>query len=96
MDHFLMRGLGKCRGEFSLMTLSYNFKRVMNEPSDKPHYGALSAKTAVGGDWRVNLRWKLQIPTHLTATPGTLDREPELIGPRGASLPVLRCSNFPG
>ena len=30
MDHFLMRGLGKCRGEFSLMTLSYNFKRVMN------------------------------------------------------------------
>ena len=31
MDHFLMRGLGKCRGEFSLMTLSYNFKRVMNE-----------------------------------------------------------------
>ena len=30
MDHFLMRGLGKCRGEFSLMTLSYNFKRVMS------------------------------------------------------------------
>ena len=25
-----MRGLGKCRGEFSLMTLGYNFKRVMN------------------------------------------------------------------
>ena len=31
MDHFLMRGLGKCRGEFSLMTLSYNFKWVMHE-----------------------------------------------------------------
>ena len=31
MDHFLMRGLVKCRGEFSLMTLSYNFKRVVNE-----------------------------------------------------------------
>ena len=31
MDHFLMRGLRKCRGEFSLMTLSYNFKRVVNE-----------------------------------------------------------------
>ena len=30
MDHFLMRGLDKCRGEFSLMTLSYNFKRVMS------------------------------------------------------------------
>ena len=30
IDHFLMRGLGKCRGEFSLMTLGYNFKRVMN------------------------------------------------------------------
>ncbi len=30
MDHFLMRGLGKCRGEFSLMTLSYHFKRVMS------------------------------------------------------------------
>ena len=29
MDHFVMRGLGKCRGEFSLMTLGYNFKRVM-------------------------------------------------------------------
>lgn len=25
-----MRGLGECRGEFSLMTLGYNFKRVMN------------------------------------------------------------------
>ena len=31
MDHFLMRGLTKCRGEFSLMTLGYNFKRVVNE-----------------------------------------------------------------
>lgn len=31
MDHFLIRGLDKCRGEFSLMTLGYNFKRVMNE-----------------------------------------------------------------
>ena len=30
MDHFLMRGLVKCRGEFSLMTLSYNFKWVVN------------------------------------------------------------------
>lgn len=30
MEHLLMRGLGKCRGEFSLMTLGYNFKRVMN------------------------------------------------------------------
>ena len=29
MEHFVMRGLGKCRGEFSLMTLGYNFKRVM-------------------------------------------------------------------
>ena len=31
MEHFLMRGLDKCRGEFSLMTLGYNFKRVVNE-----------------------------------------------------------------
>ena len=30
MDHFLMRGLEKCRGEFSLLVLSYNFKRVLN------------------------------------------------------------------
>lgn len=30
MHHFLMRGLEKCRGEFSLMTLSYNFTRVLN------------------------------------------------------------------
>ena len=31
IDHFLMRGLDKCRGEFSLMALSYNFKRMVNE-----------------------------------------------------------------
>ena len=30
MDHFLMRGLDKCRGELSLMVLGYNFKRVLN------------------------------------------------------------------
>lgn len=30
MHHFLMRGLEKCRGEFSLMTLCYNFTRVLN------------------------------------------------------------------
>ena len=31
IDHFLMRGLAKCRGEFSLMALGYNFKRMVNE-----------------------------------------------------------------
>lgn len=36
MEHFLMRGLGKCRGEFSLMTLGYNFKRVMNLLGEAP------------------------------------------------------------
>lgn len=30
MHHFLMRGLKKCRGEFSLMALGYNFTRVLN------------------------------------------------------------------
>lgn len=30
MHHFLMRGLEKCRGEFSLMVLAYNFTRVLN------------------------------------------------------------------
>ena len=30
MHHFLMRGLEKCRGEFSLMTLCYNLTRVLN------------------------------------------------------------------
>lgn len=30
MHHFLMRGLDKCQGEFSLMVLSYNFTRVLN------------------------------------------------------------------
>lgn len=30
LDHFLVRGLDKCRGEFSLMTLGYHFKRVIN------------------------------------------------------------------
>ena len=30
INHFLMRGLDKCAGEFSLMVLAYNFTRVMN------------------------------------------------------------------
>lgn len=30
IHHFLMRGLEKCQGEFSLMVMSYNFTRVMN------------------------------------------------------------------
>lgn len=30
MHHFLMRGLEKCQGEFSLMVLGYNFTRVVN------------------------------------------------------------------
>jgi hypothetical protein len=29
-DHFLMRGLEKSTGEFSLMVLGYNFTRVLN------------------------------------------------------------------
>jgi hypothetical protein len=29
-NHFLMRGLEKSKGEFSLMVLSYNFTRVLN------------------------------------------------------------------
>ena len=52
MDHFLMRGHGKCRGEFSLMTLSYNFKRVVSVLGEaafaeyclqKPRLGAIGA-----------------------------------------------------
>lgn len=30
LHQFLMRGLEKCRGEFSLMTMAYNFTRVLN------------------------------------------------------------------
>jgi transposase len=30
MNHFLMRGLEKCRGEFSLMVLGYNFTRALS------------------------------------------------------------------
>jgi hypothetical protein len=30
MNHFLMRGLEKCRDEFNLMVLGYNFTRVLN------------------------------------------------------------------
>jgi hypothetical protein len=30
MHQFLMSGLEKCRGEFSLMALGYNFTRVLN------------------------------------------------------------------
>ena len=30
MHHFLIRGFEKCQGEFSLMTLCYNFTRVLN------------------------------------------------------------------
>jgi hypothetical protein len=29
-DAFLMRGLEKVRGEFSLTALAYNFRRVLN------------------------------------------------------------------
>ena len=31
VHHFLMRGLAKCRGEFNLMVLCYNFRRVLEE-----------------------------------------------------------------
>ncbi|MCY3725027.1 MAG: transposase [Rhodobacteraceae bacterium] len=31
IHHFLMRSLARCRGEFNLMTLCYNFKRVLKE-----------------------------------------------------------------
>jgi len=31
VHHFLMRGLHKCRGEFNLMALCYNFRRVLKE-----------------------------------------------------------------
>jgi hypothetical protein len=30
LHHFLMRGLEKYRGEFSLMAVGYNFTRVLN------------------------------------------------------------------
>lgn len=30
MNHFMMRGLERCRGEFSLMVLGYNFTRAIN------------------------------------------------------------------
>ncbi len=30
MHHFLMRGLKRCQGEFSLMVLGYNFTRAIN------------------------------------------------------------------
>jgi len=30
IHQFLMRGLEKCRGEFSLMTMAYNFTRALN------------------------------------------------------------------
>jgi len=30
MNHFMMRGLERCRGEFSLMVLGYNFTRALN------------------------------------------------------------------
>ena len=30
MHHFLMRGLKKCQGEFSLMVMCYNFTRIIN------------------------------------------------------------------
>ena len=29
-DHFLLKGLAKVRTEWSLITLAYNFKRVVN------------------------------------------------------------------
>ena len=44
-------------------------------------HGVLSAKTAIEGEWRVNL----------TPIPLKIDRDPELNGRRGDSLPVLLC-----
>lgn len=31
VQHFLTRGLAKCRGEFNLMVLCYNFRWVLKE-----------------------------------------------------------------
>ena len=51
MDHFLMRGLDKLpRREFSLMTLGYNFKRVMNELGAEAFREHCLQKTADWGD----------------------------------------------
>jgi len=44
-DHFLMRGLSKVRGEFSLSALVYNLRRVLNVVSME---GLLNAVTAAG------------------------------------------------
>ena len=81
-----MRGLGKCRCEFSLMTLGYNFKRVMNVLGEAAFAEYCLQKQRLGGEWRVNQ----------TPIPRRLDRDPELNVRRGVSLPILRCCCFPG
>ena len=45
MNHFLMRSLKKCRGEFSLMVLSYNFTRVLNILGARLYKGLLCPAT---------------------------------------------------
>ena len=41
LHQFLMRGLEKCRGEFGLMTMAYNFTRVLNIPGARKTEGVL-------------------------------------------------------
>ncbi len=49
INYFLMRGLAKCRGEFNLMTLCYNFKRVLNEIGVGVFIAYCQARMAVQG-----------------------------------------------
>ena len=44
-----MRGLAKCRGELNLMTLCYNFKRVLTEIKVQAFIAYCQARMVVQG-----------------------------------------------
>lgn len=48
-EYFLMRGLVKCRGEWNLMTLCYNFERVLNEVNMDDFIAYCQARQEVQG-----------------------------------------------
>ena len=79
--HFLLRGLNKVRGEWSLMALCYNFTRVLNILGFEdfiarlttalallPHIPAAApncVQTLLGGFWKRLARWLVIPPSQL-------------------------------
>ena len=89
-----MRGLGKCRGEFSLMTLSYNLKRVMNELGGAA-FAEHAGKSSGWGRLGCDIALEATDSYALTSIPETLlaaaraDRSPRRFFPGSAEQQLL-------